>query len=60
MTLQWRMGTHSGDYQVTSSVLISSGSSIFEVANFGVYAEWAITAANSQTPHFLVMGEPIR
>ena len=60
MTLQWQMGLHSGDFQVTSSILISSGNSTFDQVNFGIYANFTIIAANSQTPDYLVMGEPIR
>ena len=60
MTLQWRMGVHSGRYLATSSVLISSGNNIFDQLNYRIYTEFGFTAANSQTPDFLVMGEPIR
>lgn len=60
MTLRWQMGIHSGDYQVTSSILISSGNTIFDQLNFGVYVNFAIISANSQTPDFLVMSEPMR
>lgn len=59
-TLQWRMGVHSGDYQVTSSIVINSGNTIFDTLNFGLYTNFTITAANSQTPAFVVMGEPLR
>jgi len=48
------------DYQVTSSVLISSGQTIFDQINYGIYANFSITAANSQTPDYLMMGEPLR
>ena len=60
MMLQWQMGVHSGDFQVTSSILISSGNSIFDQLNYGVYVNFSIIAANSQTPDFLMMGEPLR
>jgi hypothetical protein len=60
MTLRWQMGVHSGDYQVTSSVVINSGGSIFDQMNYGIYANFTITAASSQTPKFLIMGEPLR
>ena len=60
MTLQYRMGVHSGNYQVTSSVVINSGGSILDVINYGLHANFTITAANSQTPTFLLLGEPIR
>ena len=60
MTLQWQMGTHSGDYQVTSSILISSGQTIFDQLNHAIYVNFSIIAANSQTPDYLIIGEPIR
>lgn len=60
MTLQWQMGCHSGDFQVTSSIVINSGQTIFDQINYGLYVNFTVTAANSQTPKFLVMGEPIR
>jgi hypothetical protein len=60
MTLTWRMGCHSGDYQVSSSVVINSGASVFDQVNFGLYVNFAITAANSQVPKFVLIGEPIR
>ena len=60
MTLRWQMGVHSGDYQVTSSVVINSGSLVFDQLNYGLYANFTITAANSQTPKYLMRGEPLR
>ena len=60
LTLQWRMGVHSGDYQVTSSMVINSGNVIFDQLNYGVYVNFTITAANSQTPKYLMIGEPLR
>jgi hypothetical protein len=60
MTLRYQIGVHSGNYQVTSSVVINSGASVFDVLNFGLYVNFTVTQANSQVPTFLVMGEPIR
>jgi hypothetical protein len=60
MTLRWQMGVHSGDYQVTSSIVINSGGSTFDVLNFGLYVNFTITAANSQAPSYIVLGEPLR
>ena len=60
LTLQWQFGVHSGNYQVTSSLVINSGASILDVLNFGLYVNFTVTAANSQTPTFVVMGEPLR
>ena len=60
LTLRWQMGTHSGDYQVTSSIVINSGASVFDQVNYGLYVNFAVTAANSQTPDYLMIGEPLR
>jgi hypothetical protein len=60
MTLQYRMGVHSGNYQVTSSVVINSGGSTFDVLNFGLYVNFTVTAANSQVPTYVVLVEPLR
>lgn len=60
MTLQWWLGVHSGDFQVTSSIVINSGITIFDQLNYGLYAEFGFIAANSQTPRFLLIGEPLR
>ena len=60
MTLQFRSGVHSGNYLVNSSVTINSGSTILDMLNFGLYLNVNVTAANSQTPTFLLLGEPVR
>jgi hypothetical protein len=60
MTLRWQMGVHSGDYQVTSSIVINSGNTVFDQLNYGLYVNFTITAANSQTPKYLMIGEPLR
>ena len=60
MTLQWQMGCHSGDFQVTSSIVINSGGVIFDQVNYRLYVNFTVTAANSQTPRFFLLGEPIR
>jgi hypothetical protein len=60
MTLRWQMGVHSGDYQVTSSVVINSGATTFDQVNYGLYVNFTVTAANSQAPRFFLLGEPIR
>ena len=57
MTLQYRMGVHSGNYQVTSSVVINSGGTVFDVLNYGLYVNFTLTAANSQTPSYIILGE---
>ena len=60
MTLRWSMGVHSGNYQVTSSVVINSGGTVFDVLNYGLYVNFSIIAANSQTPSYIILGEPLR
>lgn len=59
-TLRWQMGVHSGDYQVSSSVVINSGGTVLDVLNHGLYVNFSVTQANSQTPTFIVLGEPLR
>jgi len=54
------MGVHSGDYQVSSSFVVNSGPQLFDVLNYGLYVNFTVTAAQSNAPDFLVMGEPIR
>jgi hypothetical protein len=60
MTLRYQMGVYSGNYQVASSVVINSGGAVFDVLNYGRFTNFTITAANSQTPRFFLLGEPIR
>jgi hypothetical protein len=60
MTIRYRMGAHSGDYMVSSTFMVNSGPQLFDVLNFGLYANFDVFAATSQAPKFLVMGEPIR
>ena len=59
LTLQWRLGVHSGDYRITSSTVINSGNTIFDQLNYGLYANFMVTAATSQAPRYVVMGEPL-
>src|SRR5688572_19173362 len=49
-TLQWRYGVSSGQYQVTSSVVINSGGYLFDQINYGRFVEFGFNAVNSQTP----------
>jgi hypothetical protein len=60
LTLRWQMGVHSGDFQVTSSIVINSGNTVFDQVNYGLYVNFTVTVANSQTPDYLMMGEPLR
>ncbi len=61
MTVQWQMGVASGNYQVTSSVVINSGpGTIFDQLSYGRHTNFTITAANSQAPTYFVSGEPMR
>jgi hypothetical protein len=59
-TLRYQMGVQSGDYQVSSSFVVNSGPQLFDVLNFGVYVNFTVTAAQSNAPDFLIMGETFR
>jgi hypothetical protein len=54
------MGVHSGDYQVASSFVVNFGPQLFDVLNYGVYVNFSVTAAQSNAPDFIVIGEPLR
>jgi hypothetical protein len=60
VNFQWRMGVSSGSWSATSSTVINSGGFILDNLIFGNYAEFSFTAANSQTPTYMVAGEAIR
>jgi hypothetical protein len=60
MILRWQMGVHSGDYQVTSSIVINSGNTIFDQLNVGLYVNFTVTAAASQQVRYLMIEEPLR
>jgi hypothetical protein len=60
MTLRWQMGVHSGNFQVTSSIVINSGATIFDQLNYGIYVNFTVTAANSQTSTYVSFGESLR
>ncbi len=60
VTLRWRLGVQSGNYVVTSSTVINSGPAVFETLNYGKYSEWTFSAANSQTPTYMIAAEPLR
>ena len=60
VTLQFRSGVQSGNCQSTSATTINSGSSVLDMLNYGLYLNLTVSAANSQTPTYLVMGEPLR
>jgi hypothetical protein len=59
-TIRYRMGVHSGDYMVSSSFVVNSGPQVVDVLNLGIYMNWSVTAAQSQAPDFLIVGEPLR
>jgi hypothetical protein len=59
-TLQWRYGVSSGQYQVTSSVVINSGAVVFDQLSYGRYVEFGFNSVNSQTPSYFIAGEPLR
>jgi hypothetical protein len=58
VTIQYRMGTHSGDYMVSSTFVVNSGPQVIDVLNYGLYANFSVFASQSQAPDFLMMGEP--
>jgi hypothetical protein len=60
VTVRWRMGVQSGNFQVSSSVVINSGAAVFDQLNYGKFTEFGFVAANSQTPTYLVVAEPLR
>jgi hypothetical protein len=59
-TIRYRMGVHSGDYHVSSSFVVNSGPSVFDALNYGLYVNFQVTAALSQAPRLVIIGEPIR
>lgn len=61
ITLQYQMGVNSGTYQVSSTFTVNSGGSNFDVLNFGHYAQFTISVANSQDGVVaFVYGDPSR
>jgi hypothetical protein len=59
-TIRYRFGIDAGAYQVSSSFTINSGAATFDVLNFGRFADFAVTAANSQVLAALIFAEPLR
>lgn len=61
-TFQYRLGISSGTWLVSSSFVVNSGGSVFDVLNVGGnVADFAFTAANSQANVAVnVLGEPLR
>ena len=49
-TILYRMGVHSGDYQVSSFFVVNSGPQLIDVLNYGPYANFSVFAAQSQAP----------
>src|SRR5215468_3511243 len=60
LTLAYRMGADSGNFIVTSSVVINSGASVFDVINYGRVVNFQVTAGTSQAPTFFLQGESVR
>ena len=60
MTFRYRMGTASGTYIVSSTFVVNSGNSGFDVVNYGLFTDFDFTAVVSAEPRILVTGEPIR
>ncbi len=62
LTFLYRLGVNSGTYQVSSSFVVNSGGSAFDVLNVGGnVADFSFSAANSQSNVVAhVLGEPLR
>ncbi len=55
ITFQIRSGVASGSFQVTSASTINSGTGIISAPNYGKFADFVITAANSQASLCLLL-----
>ena len=58
LTVQARFGISSGSFQVSSSFTANSGGSVFSLTNFGLFANFQVTAAASQNATILICGVP--
>jgi hypothetical protein len=59
-TLQWGVGVDSGTYQVTSSLPVNSGPTIFDQLNYGRFTEFSFSKAFSAQATYVVLGEGLR
>ena len=60
-TFRYQMGADSSAFQVSSTFVVNSGGSIFDVLNYGNHVNLSLSAAASQTGAVvLIYGEPIR
>jgi hypothetical protein len=62
LTFQYRLGINSGSWLVSSTFVVNSGGSVFDVLNIGGnVADFGFTAANSQANIAVnLLGEPLR
>ena len=60
LTFRYRMGATSGAYQVTSTFTVSSGGNVFDVLNYGQFADFSFTVGSTTNYWIGVYGEPIR
>lgn len=60
-TLRYQMGVDSAAFQVSSSFVVNSGGSVFDVLNYGHHVNLSFSQAASQANAVaLIYGEPIR
>lgn len=60
LTARYQMGPASGTYLVSSTFVVNSGGSAFDVLNFGTFVNLGFTAVVSSTPQVFIYGEPVR
>ena len=59
-TLRCQFGINSGTYQVSSTLVVNSGGSVFDMVNYGRVANFAFSLANSTVFTLNLFGEPVR
>ena len=60
LTFRTRTGVTSGSYQVSSNFAANSGASVYDALNFGQFAYFDITTAQSTIYSVAIQGEPLR
>ena len=56
-TVRFRMGAQSGNYLVSSTFVVNSGGSEFDVLNRGANVEWIFSQANSTQFSAIIFGQ---
>jgi len=59
-TFRWQMQSVSGTARVSSTTVINSGSTVFDVLQYGPFLGLGFTAVVSSAPYVFLAGEPIR